>query len=313
MTFSRRHRAVLGAGPQPDRRRQVGGRGDDADEPVALVRVVRRAQLEHHLVLRAEVDLLHVLARGEVPDVQLVAVLVAEQQLADEAVLDHVRRAPLRGDDGAEVQVPPEVVGQLLRSAVGLPLALDREVLVVEQEHAAGPVALRVAERGDVDAVGAAVDRVRAAVAGLAGDLLGLDHLDELGLPRVLLDVEDVDPRGAQAGDEQVAALDVRVRGPRAQRRRARVPAEVVQLVADVGHVEAPDERAVGRRALLQVEHGQRVRLAVAVRARVERRDVRERLRRGGDRLAGRGVEAGIRGPTRHCRLLIENPERNFS
>ena len=166
-----------------------------------------------------------------------------------------------RRDHGAEVEVPPEVVGELLRPAVGLPLALDREVLVVEQEHAAGPVALRVAERGDVDAVGAAVDRVRAAVAGLARDLVGLDDLDELGRARVLLDVEDVDARGAQARDEQVAALDVRVRGPRAQRRGARVPAEVVQLVADVGHVEAADERAVGRRARLEVEHGDRVRL----------------------------------------------------
>ena len=164
---------------------------------------MRRAQLEHHLVLRPEVDLLHVLARREVPDVQPVAVLVAEQQLADEAVLDHVRRPPLGRDHRAEVEVPPEVVGELLRPAVGLPLALDREVLVVEQEDAAGPVAVGVAERGDVDAVGAAVDGVRAAVAGLARDLLGLDDLDELGLPRVILDVDDVDAGGAQAGDEQ--------------------------------------------------------------------------------------------------------------
>ena len=287
MTFSRRHGAVLGALPQPHGGRQVGGRGDDADEAVALVRVVRRAQLEHHLVLRPEVDLLHVPARREVPDVELVAVLVAEQQLADQAVLDHVRRAPLRGDHGAEVEVPPEVVGELLRAAVDLPLALDREVVVVEQEDAAGAVALGVAERRDVDAVGAAVDRVRAAVAGLARDLVGLDDLDELRLPRVLLDVEDVDPGRAQAGDEQVAALDVRMRGPRAQRRGARVPAEVVQLVAHVGHVEAPDERAVGRRALLEVEHGQRVGGAVAVRARVQGRHVGQRLRRRRHRLAG--------------------------
>ena len=246
MIFSRAHGAVGGALPQPDRGGQVGRRGDDADEPVRLRRVVRRPQLEHHLVLGPEVDLLHVLARLEVPDVQPVAVLVAEQQLADQAVLDHLRRAPLARDDGVVVEVPPEVVRELLRAAVVLPGALDREVVVVEQEDAAGPVAVGVAERRDVDPVRAAVDGVRAAVAGLAGDLLGLDDLHELRRARVVLDVEHVDARGAQPGHEQVAALDVRVRRPRAQRRRARVPAEVVQLVAHVGHVERG--RRPGRR-----------------------------------------------------------------
>ena len=168
----------------------------------------------------------------------------------------------------AEVEVPPEVVGELLRTAVGLPLALDREVVVVEQEHPAGAVALGVAERRHVDPVGPAVDGVRAAVAGLAGDLLGLDDLDELRRPRVVLDVEHVDARAAQPGHEQVAALDVRVRRPRAERRGARVPAEVVQLVADVGHVEPADELPVGRRALLEVEHRDRVGRAVAVACR---------------------------------------------
>jgi hypothetical protein len=251
-------------------------------------------------VLRAEVDLLHVLARVDVEHVQLVAVLVAEQQLADQPVLDHVGRPPLGRDQRPEVEVPPEVVGELLAPAVGLPLALDAEVVVVEQEDAAGSVALRVAERGDVDAVRPAVDRVRAAVAGLARDLLGLDHLDELGRARVVLDVEDVDARRAQAGHQQVAALDVRVRRPRAERRRARVPAEVVQLVPDVRHVEPPDELAVGRRALLQVEHRDRVGRAVPVGAGVQRGDVRERLGGGRRRGAGRRVEAGIRSETRH-------------
>ena len=238
---------------------------------------------------------------------QLVAVLVAEQQLAVEPVLDHVRRAPLGGDHGALVEVPPEVVGELLRPAVLLPRALDREVLVVEQEDAARAVAVGVAERRDVDPVGAAVDRVRAAVAGLARDLLGLDHLDDLGLVRVVLDVDDVDARGAQAGHEQVAALDVRVGRPRAQRRGAGVPAEVVQLVADVGHVEPADDLAVGRRAGLEVEDRQRVGRAVAVRARVQRDDVGEGLGRRAGRDGGGGVEAGIRSPAGHKRCLLRD------
>ena len=261
ITFSTRDGAVVGALPQPHRGGQVGGRGDDADEPVRLARVVRRPQLEHHLVLGAEVDLLQVRALLEVPDVELVAVLVAEQQLADEAVLDHVRRAPLAGDDRVVVEVPPEVVGELLRAAVVLPGALDREVVVVEQEDAAGAVAVGVAERAR-----------RRSRRGRSGSCAGACSrscarsrrrsmtLASLGCARVVLDVDDVDARGAQAGHEQVAALDVRVRRPRAQRRRARVPAEVVQLVADVGHVEPADDLAVGVRALLEVEHGQRVR-----------------------------------------------------
>ena len=36
-------------------------------------------------------------------------------------------------------EVPPEVVGQILRPAVGLPGAFDVERLVVEHEDAAGP------------------------------------------------------------------------------------------------------------------------------------------------------------------------------
>ena len=50
-------------------------------------------------------------------------------------------------------------------------------------------------------------------------------------------DVEDVDPRGADSGHDQRVAPQLRV-----ARRRAGVPAEVVQLVADVRHVGAPDD-----------------------------------------------------------------------
>ena len=52
------------------------------------------------------------------------------------------------------------------------------------QEHAARALALAVAERGDIDAFGPAVHGVRPRVAGLLGHLLGLDHLDDLGVLR---------------------------------------------------------------------------------------------------------------------------------
>ena len=48
--------------PQPDRRREVLERDDDADEAVGLRRIVRRPQLEHHLLLGAQVERLQVAA-----------------------------------------------------------------------------------------------------------------------------------------------------------------------------------------------------------------------------------------------------------
>ena len=82
---------------------------------------MRRAQLKHQLVLVAEVDLLHVLALVQVPEVQTAAVLAAEQQLGDQPVLEHVGRAPLAGHHGIVAEVPPQVVRELLRPAVHLP------------------------------------------------------------------------------------------------------------------------------------------------------------------------------------------------
>ena len=81
----------------------------------------------------------------------------------------------------------------MLGSAVHLPLAAHVEGLVVHQEHAARPLALPIAERGDIDALRPAMHRVRAGVAGLVGHLLRLDHLDDVRLLRIGLRVQDVD------------------------------------------------------------------------------------------------------------------------
>ena len=57
MTFSTSHAAAV-AVPEPDRARQILQRDDDAGEAVGIRGIVRRAQLEHHLLLGAEVDAL---------------------------------------------------------------------------------------------------------------------------------------------------------------------------------------------------------------------------------------------------------------
>ena len=82
-------------------------------------------------------------ALAQVPDVERVAVLAAQQQLRVDAVLHHVRRAPLAGDHRVVAEVPPEVVGQLLlrpRSCSHAAPHLER--LVIEHEDAAGAVAV---------------------------------------------------------------------------------------------------------------------------------------------------------------------------
>jgi hypothetical protein len=113
--------------------------------------------------------------------------------------------------------MPPGIVGEQLRPALDLPATERLEVLVIHQEDAARRAPVRAAEGGDVDAAGAAMDRVGPCVAGLLGHLLRLDHLDDVRPARVGLGVEDVDSRGAQARDNEVTTFHVWVRRVRAQ------------------------------------------------------------------------------------------------
>ena len=172
-------------------------------------------------------------------------------------------------------EVPPEVVGEILRSAVTLPAAFDLEGLRIEHEDPAGTVAFGIAKRVHVDPVGPAMGRVRTAVAGLSDHLVGLDHLCETGVARIGLGVEDVDSRRPQARHDEVAPLHMRVRGGGTQARAARIPPEVVELVAGARHVDARDLRAVTRRCGIDVEDGQRV---AAGRIGVEQGDIRDRF-----------------------------------
>ena len=84
---------------------------------------MRRPQLENQLVLFAEIDLLQVLALGEVPEVQAAAVFAAEQDLRHQSIFERVGRAPFARHHGVEAEVPPGVVGELLRAAIDFPAA----------------------------------------------------------------------------------------------------------------------------------------------------------------------------------------------
>jgi hypothetical protein len=134
----------------------------------------------------------------------------AEQIFGVKAVLDHRWRAPLGGDYRVVAQVPPHVVGQVLVAPVRLPGADDVEGLVVQQRDSARPfVAVRAPDRRQEDAVRTAVQRVRPGVAGLGGQLVGLDGAHHPGAARVRFGVQDVGPRRTQARHDQIAALKV--------------------------------------------------------------------------------------------------------
>jgi hypothetical protein len=100
-------------------------------------------------------------------------------------------------------------------------------------------------------------------------------------LPWVVGDVDDVDARGAKAGHDQMRTI-----GPVAGRAAA-VPAEVVQLVADVRHRRLMDDPAV-----LGIDHGEEVRL-VHAGALVQAGEIEELLGTGLTRLLRRRVERG--------------------
>ena len=215
-----------------------------------------------------------------------------------EPALVRVRLAELGGGEHVLARLVPEVVVERRVRAAVLPPALDLERARVQDGEAAGAVAVGVAEHADHHVVARhAVHGMGAREAGLGDQLLGLDHLLDPRPPRVVGDVDDVDPRGAEAGHDEMRAIRP-VAG-----RAAAVPAVVVQLVADVGHRHPMHDPP-----LLGVHHRQEVRLLHA-RALVQAGDVQELLdgRAGG--LLGRGVEGRAR--FAHCRLLVLSQSTN--
>src|SRR3954469_130718 len=118
----------------------------------------------------------------QVPDMQLVPVLASYQQLWNDAVFHHIRGAPFRGDHRVVSQVPPEIVGELLRTAILFPWPLQLERIRIHQENSAGSISIRRTERAPIDTVRTTVDGVRGGIAGFLDELLRLNHLHNLRL-----------------------------------------------------------------------------------------------------------------------------------
>src|SRR5438309_7001414 len=106
---------------------------------------------------------------GQIPDVHLLAITATQQNFRVYAILHHVGRSPFAADDRVESQVPPEIVCELLRSSVQLPLSEDLEALVIHYEDSAGAVAVWSSQRADQDAIGAAMNGVRRSVSSSRG------------------------------------------------------------------------------------------------------------------------------------------------
>ena len=150
--------------PGPDRAFKVRRIDYHAEESVFAHRIVRRPDLQWHLVVGAEIDRLDVAPGPQVPEVDLVAILVRQQVLRGEAVLGLRRQRPFARHHAVAWQVPPEVKVQSLRPAIDLPAAEDFERLAIHDEDAGrfiGAVLAATAQRADVDPFRSAMDGVR--------------------------------------------------------------------------------------------------------------------------------------------------------
>ena len=202
-----------------------------------------------------------------------------------EAALVRVRLAEFRRDQHVLARLVPEVVVEWRSLAPVLPASLHLEGSRVEDREAARARSIAIAEHAHDDVVARhAVDGVGTRVARPLGELLSVDHLRDPGPSGIIGDVDDIDPRRAEPGNDQVRAV-----GP-ATGRAAAVPAEVVELVADVRHRGLVDDLAVEAGFGIGVDHRNEVR-SLDAGAPVQAGEVEELLRRGSLRLGRRCVK----------------------
>src|SRR5262249_60489339 len=100
----------------------------------------RRMQLQPALLPRTEVEGLFMAPPAQVPHVYVASVLAAQQKLRVQPAFNHVGSSPLAGQHHIVAQVPPEVVGEELRTAVDLPTAKNVKREMVKHQHASRPI-----------------------------------------------------------------------------------------------------------------------------------------------------------------------------
>src|ERR1700686_3149851 len=152
----------------------------------------RGSKFQHHLLLGAKIERLHMPPLAQIPNMQRVAVAALQQNFGVHSLFNHARGAPLAADERVESQMPPEVVTEILWSAIDFPLPQYVEAVRIEDENAAGPVPVWCPKRAYEDAVRATVHCVWTAVSGARRDGFGLNHLYDLWFSRIGLGINNV-------------------------------------------------------------------------------------------------------------------------
>src|SRR5438445_11434594 len=101
---------------------------------------MRGAELQGHLMLGAKIEHLLVTALVQIPDVERMTVLPAEQKLTVHGGFNHGGRTPFTRDHGVVTKMPPEVVSKLLPAALGFSRSFDCERCGIDDEHGGGAV-----------------------------------------------------------------------------------------------------------------------------------------------------------------------------
>src|SRR6202034_1082358 len=245
-----------------------------------------------HLLFCTQVQALKMAPLAEIPYMQAVTVLAAEQQFRIHAVLHHVRCSPLARDGNVMSQVPGEIVAKVLGTAIDLPSTERLEVVVIQGEDSPRTIAARRAKSAQVDAVGPAVNGVRAAVTGPLLYVLWLDHFYNLWLLGIVLGVDYMDARRAKTGNNQIPTFDVRMRSIGTQRGTARVPAEMMKFVSPIRHIYAAHDLPVLVRPAVYIYNEQSIRMIATVG--IQSGHIRQPLYGRLHGKLGRGIERWI-------------------
>ena len=185
-----------------------------------------------------------------------------------------------------------------MRTAVNFPFAENLKAVRIHYENSAGAFARSGAERAAENSLGTAVDGVRAAVAGAFGENIGLDYFYDFRAARVGFGVNNMDARGLDARDDQVAALRMGMRHVGAEACAAGIPAEVMEFVAGIRHIHTADNRAVRTGRGVHVHYAECVGAAVILG--VEHGYEGHRFRWSLHGHFRRGIKRGIRAPEFH-------------
>src|SRR5918994_705250 len=112
------------------------------------------------MILTAQIQGLKMTPTAQVPDMKLMTIAALQEYLGVEPALDHVWRAPLAGDHGVVAQVPPEVVGEVLRSPIDFPAPQGIKAFVIHHEDTARAISIGGTKRAHINSLRAAVDGV---------------------------------------------------------------------------------------------------------------------------------------------------------